>query len=256
MVIILMANNIFCKLIKLTAIFAILIFILIGKTYSNNLIADYDTSMMALPVIDASMKDFIYELAFQNSDTNNENNNSESNINNNENNGNNNNDGTEENTENNNNNNDNEIDIDEVDNNSNPVWELTGEKQYENPFRRFEIIFFASFSYLFFLNVTIIETVTQLVPADYGQGLLFERDFNKVMIFYTFASSIIFALAVAIEDLRFVYLENMPRKKKNNEGNIEIEEETESNKFSFYFAPKISFNTDGDIAFRLFMFNF
>lgn len=251
-------TNIFSKLLKISIIFIILMLIVIGKTYADDLFTNYEyyhynnTSSFTTNSFfyGTSIKNLIYGLSFQNNDNEDANNDSTENEDANNDNENNNtsNDGDS----------DEEVNIDEVNNNDNPVWELTQEKTFENPVRRFEIIFLASFSYLFFLNVTIIETVTQLVPADYGQGLLFERDFTKALIFYTFASSIVFALAVAIEDIKFVYFENIPKNKNENK-NKKIEEDNKlenKNNISFYFAPKINFNTDGDIAFRLFLLNF
>ncbi len=138
-----------------------------------------------------------------------------------------------------------------------PLWKILPNKYYESPFRRFEIIFFASFSYIFFLNVTLLETITQIDPSDYGRNLVFDR-FPLPLFFFAFACSTILALAVAFEDFRFVYIENArPKKEENQENNNSTSNSTNPAKptVSVYFAPKIFFYDDY-IEFRILMINF
>lgn len=145
------------------------------------------------------------------------------------------------------------IDIEDIsDNPDNPIIKIIPYNYYENPFRRFEIIFFASFSYIFFLNITIIETVTQVAPSDYGVSLMFDN-FPLPLFFYTFISSFIFSLAVAIEDYRFVYIENAPKDGNTNSNDGLIV--NKNNKINFYFAPKVYFHSNF-IIFRIFLLTF
>jgi hypothetical protein len=151
-----------------------------------------------------------------------------------------------------------DIDLDNInDDEQYPVWNLLGEKYFETPFRRFEVIFFASFSYVLFLNITIIETISTIVPY-FGGRIDFSAEsntsvepFSLPLLFYTFASSVIFAISIAAEDYRYVYIENAPIKEDDNINN----DNKDKNNIDLYFAPGIIFGYN-KINFRLFMINF
>lgn len=155
-----------------------------------------------------------------------------------------------------------DIDIDVIDKHDEyPLWELLPEGYYENPFRRFEIIFFASFSYIFFLNVTLIETITQFTPADYGKNLVFDS-FPLPLFYYTFISTLILSIAVAVEDYRYVYIEHRAYIENNTNNDLEDDnldnndDSEDSQNVEIKFAPKLYFDLYGKVAFRLIMINF
>ncbi len=141
-----------------------------------------------------------------------------------------------------------------------PVWNLVGQKYYETPFRRFEIIFFASFSYVLFLNITIIETISTIVPY-FGGRIDFSAGTNSTvetfglpLLFYTFVSSVMFALSIAAEDYRFVYIENI-NINKDDENINNKKNNTNNNDINIYFAPGILLKNNS-IDFRLLLIHF
>ncbi len=157
-----------------------------------------------------------------------------------------------------------EVELDEIDpEDKYPIWDIVGKKYYETPFRRFDIIFFASFSYLLLLNVTIIETISALVPYfggrfDFSSLNAAIEGFGLPLIIYALTSSVIFAVAVAVEDYRFVYIKSahLRNRKKNEQNEIKnLNSNKESSEVEVYFAPLLVARGNS-VDFGLLLINF